>query len=233
MSEVGLRSDSPHALASFVDQGGSLFDARPTSGEAIRAVGAHHLVIAASVGVDPARPLGSRVDASRIGLIRGVQDFLRATGLEHVDLLSVGHFDPHTPVEEVAETLHDLVAAGTIRYAGARGYRGWQVAVTPGLTAVHTPYSLLRRGAEEELIPAAEHLGVGVIADGPVVEHDFEALTTAAEGLETTTHSVAAAWTLQRVDALIVSERELDNLLPLTGLPGPIDRALEEVTRVG
>lgn len=233
VSEIGLRTESPEALAAFVDRGGSLFDVRPPASDAIHTVGAHHLVTAAAVGVDATRPLGRRVDCSRRAVLNDVDKLLTSTGLEHIDLLSVGHFDPHTPVEEVAETLADLKVAGKIRYGAARGYRGWQIAVTPGLTAVHTPYSLLRRGAEEELVPAAAHLGIGIIAQGPIVEQEFEALTTAAKGLDSTPQAVAAAWMLQRVDAIIVDESEIESVLPMTELPKAIDRALEEVSRVG
>lgn len=233
VSEIGLRTDSVQALARFAEAGGTLIDVRPSSSPAIHDIGAHHFVIATTVGVDVTQPLGKRVDCSRRALLDQVDHFLAQTKLDHIDLLSVGHFDPHTPVDEVCETLSDLRRSGKIRYAGACGYRGWQLAVTPGLTAVQTPYSLLRRGAEEELIPAANFVGAGVIATGPVVEHPFEALSTAADGLGVTPESLAAAWTLARVDSIVVTDAELEAVLPVAELPKTIDRALEEVSRVG
>ncbi|WP_235840384.1 aldo/keto reductase [Corynebacterium yudongzhengii] len=233
VSEIGLRTRDQDVLATFVDAGGTLIDATVASAAAVRHIGREQLVVATSVGVDVTCPLGQRVDCSRRAILAQVEEFLRATGLEHIDLLQVGHFDPHTPAEEVAATLDYLVTAGTVRYAGARGYRGWQLAITPHLHATTTPYSLLRRGAEEEILPAAEYLGIGVIAEGPVVEYDFEPLTTAAEGLEIAPTAAAAAWTLARVDAVIVNDAEFADVLPLTELPRTIDKALEEVTRVG
>ena len=225
VSAIGLKDPTPEEISSFVDKGGSLIDAS-TCGSALRKVPREELVVSVRVGIDMSKPIGCRVDCSRRGIMRDLDKKLVDLGLDHVDLLNVGWFDPLTPPEEVSETLAWAVNSGRARYAGVWGYRGWQLAVTPGVISATHEYSLVRRGAEEELIPAAEHLGVGVIADNPVINSD--AVATAAEGLGVSAETVAVSWVLARVDAVFV-----DSFVEPMILPGAIDRALEDISRVG
>lgn len=170
-------------LGIFLDHGGSLIDCSRVSGpgtaeeilaEQLRGtVSRQELVISAAGGVDPHSPIGSRVDSSRRRLLSQLDATLRTLGTDHLDLWSVGHWDDRTPPEEVADTLDYAVRTGRVRYAGVRGYAGWQLAVTGAaaagrIVAAQNEYSLLVRRIEEELVPAARHLGVGVIAAAPL-----------------------------------------------------------------
>lgn len=170
-------------LRTFLDRGGSLVDCSPVSrpgrseeilAEQLRGqVAREELVISAAGGVDPHSPVGSRVDSSRRRLLSQLDSTLRTLGTDHLDLWSVGHWDDRTPPEEVADTLDYAVRSGRVRYAGVRGYAGWQLAVTGTaargrIVASQNEYSLLVRDIEEELIPASRHLGVGVIAAAPL-----------------------------------------------------------------
>lgn len=225
VSAVGLKDPSAEDLKDFMDVGGSLIDAS-TCGPALRQVPREELVISTRVGVDMSKPIGLRVDCSRRGLLRDLDERMRSLELDHIDLLNVGWFDSNTPPEEVASTLEWAVTSGRVRYAGVWGYRGWQLAVTPGVISATHEYSLVRRGVEEELLPAAKHLGVGFIADNPVVRSD--ALVTAAEGLGVSAEAVGVSWILKRADAVL-----LDSYIAPVALPGAIDRALEDISRVG
>ena len=51
---------------------------------------------------------------------------LRRLGTDYVDLYQIHRFDPHTPVEETMEALHDVVKAGKVRYIGASSMYAWQ-----------------------------------------------------------------------------------------------------------
>ena len=44
---------------------------------------------------------------------------LRRLGTDYVDLYQIHRWDPHTPIEETLEALHDVVKAGKARYIGA------------------------------------------------------------------------------------------------------------------
>lgn len=237
-----------------MDAGGTLIDVSPSSADAISQVSRHEVVLSAQVGVRPERPAGQRVDCSRRSLLAQLDELLASLGTDHIDLLSVGHFDARTPVDEIANTLDYAVRSGRARYAGVRGYNAWQLAVTPGVIAAQREYSLLRRGPEEELLPAASHLGAGFVAENPLAHgvlsgrpHEPEARTyigstivdavaTAAEGLGVSLATVSLAWVLKRVDAAVVkvsNPAQVKELAAATELPKSIDKALEDVSRVG
>jgi len=224
-------------LRMFVDSGGTLIDSSPTYaggnaegilGELLAGFDRHELVVSSSAGVVPDSPMGRRVDCSRRSLMHQLDATLSTLGTDHLDLWSVGYWDERTPPGEVVDTLDWAVRTGRTRYAGVRDYTGWQLAVTasPRVVATQHEYSLLARGIEEELVPAARHLGVGVIAAAPLAQgvltgryrssvppgvraevharlgvkaHTVvDALTTAAQGLEIPSAVVALAWARDR-----------------------------------
>lgn len=242
-------------LGLFRDAGGTLIDSSPAyaggrSQEVLSqvlldaAVPRHELVLSSSAGVLPDSPVGRRVDCSRRALMAQLDDTLRVLGTDHLDLWSVGYWDEKTPPGEILDTVDWAVRTGRVRYAGVRDYTGWQLAVTasPRIVATQHEYSLLARDIEEELIPAARHLGVGVIAAAPLAQgvltgryrsslpqgvradvharlgyksHTVvDALTTAAEGLDLPAAVVALAWARDRagVSAAVVGASRREQL---------------------
>lgn len=163
-------------LVAFVDAGGTLVDTSPAYTD-----GAAQTVLAGLVGdLVPRSALvlsgcsGSAVDTSRTTLLAQLDATLAELGTDHLDLWQVGGWDPATPVAEVVHTLEHAVRTGRARYAGLRGHLGWQVATAAaaardtGLVAVQAEYSLLARGVEDELLPAATHHGMGLLAVVPL-----------------------------------------------------------------
>ncbi|APT84763.1 aldo/keto reductase [Corynebacterium aquilae] len=168
----------------FRDHGGTLIDVAPSynGGAALHILGRvlsstdrDDVVLSTASGVDPTQPLGRRVDCSRRNLIASLDATLSTIGTDFVDLWSVEFWDPRTSPEEVADTLDYAVRTGRARYAGVRSYAGWQLAVTHAaanhaaasarpIVAAQSEYNLLVRRAEEELLPATAHLGVGFFA---------------------------------------------------------------------
>ena len=65
---------------------------------------------------------------SRKAIMEQIDASLTRLGVEYVDLYQIHRFDPHTPVEETMEALHDLVKAGKVRYLGASSMWAWQFA---------------------------------------------------------------------------------------------------------
>lgn len=191
-STWGLGTELPEAatmLTDFLTAGGTLIDVSPTyaTGAAEQMLGellrTHtprpDLVISSSAGVNPHLPIGRRVDCSRRSLIAQLDATLTSLGTEYLDLWSVGYWDDRTPPHEVADTLDYAVRTGRVRYAGVRGYSGWQLAVTHAashhaaaaarpIVVAQSEYSLLVRRPEEELLPATQHLGVGFFAGAPL-----------------------------------------------------------------
>ena len=102
------------------------------------------------------------VGSSRHHLIRAVEASLRRLGTDYIDLYQLHGFDAMTPIEEVLETLDDLVRAGKIRYIGCSNFSGWHlmkslaVSEKYGLSryvAHQAYYSLVGRDYEWELMP--------------------------------------------------------------------------------
>jgi aryl-alcohol dehydrogenase-like predicted oxidoreductase len=114
---------------------------------------------------------------SRKAILHEIDASLRRLGLEHVDLYQIHRWDPHTPVEETMEALHDVVKAGKARYLGASSMFAWQfakaqqVAAANGWTrfvSMQPEVSLLYREEEREMLPLCRDQGVGVIPWSPL-----------------------------------------------------------------
>ena len=114
---------------------------------------------------------------SRRYIRRAVESSLRRLGTDYNDLYQIHSPDPRTPREETLSALTDLVREGKVRYLGSSNYAGWQVldadwiSRTAGLErfiSAQNRYSLLDRAAEDELVPACEHAGVGILPYFPL-----------------------------------------------------------------
>ncbi|HKX38738.1 MAG TPA: aldo/keto reductase [Burkholderiales bacterium] len=117
------------------------------------------------------------VGSSRHYLPRAVDASLRRLGTDYIDLYQLHAFDAVTPVEEVLDTLDDLVRAGKIRYIGCSNFSGWHlmkslaVSERYGLAryvAHQAYYSLVGRDYEWELMPLALDQGVGAVVWSPL-----------------------------------------------------------------
>jgi aryl-alcohol dehydrogenase-like predicted oxidoreductase len=117
------------------------------------------------------------VGSSRPHLIDAVNSSLRRLGTDYIDLYQLHGFDALTPVEEVLDTLDDLVRAGKIRYLGVSNFSGWHlmkslaVAHARHLTryvAHQAYYSLVGREYEWELMPLALDQKIGTVVWSPL-----------------------------------------------------------------
>lgn len=100
---------------------------------------------------------------------------LSRLGVEHVDLYQLHGPDADNPIDGVVEFLTEAVTSGKVRYVGVSNLPGWQVAKLarllresggPPLVSHQVQYSLLARGIEWEILPAAKDAGVGTITWG-------------------------------------------------------------------
>ncbi|HEY6537584.1 MAG TPA: aldo/keto reductase [Candidatus Dormibacteraeota bacterium] len=123
-------------------------------------------------GEDPDQHRGS---AAYIGA--SVEASLSRLGIEVIDLYQMHQPDPTTPLAESLGSLHELVQAGKVRWIGCSNFPAWQVveagwlAKTLGVTSfvcAQDEYNLLEREAERELLPALEHLGMGLLPYFPL-----------------------------------------------------------------
>ncbi|MGH8894621.1 MAG: aldo/keto reductase [Actinomycetes bacterium] len=140
------------------------------------------VVLSTKFGYQPQdMPYGPAAGAkgSRAYVRRAVEASLRRLRTDHIDLYQLHSPDPVTPIAETLSTLHELVLAGKVRYIGHSNLSGWQLAeaahvarelgVTPFVSA-QNQWSLLDRDIERELVPAAQHYGLGVIPYFPLAQ---------------------------------------------------------------
>jgi aryl-alcohol dehydrogenase-like predicted oxidoreductase len=108
---------------------------------------------------------------------RALEQSLRRLRTDYIDLYQIHDPDPVTPVEETLSALGELVAEGKVRYIGHSNFAGWQLAhavsaarelATVPFISAQNHWSLLERGAEAEVVPAAVHFGLGVLPYFPL-----------------------------------------------------------------
>ncbi|MGK5631100.1 aldo/keto reductase [Streptomyces sp. URMC 123] len=180
--------DAADQLKTFWEAGGTLIDtadvyadggAEYLLGQLLEdLVPRRDLVIATKAGSvpDPDR----RFDCSRGHLLAALDASLDRLGTDYVDLWQIHAFDPLTPLEETLQALDIAVTSGRARYVGVSNFCGWQLAKAATwqlagagvgrtrLASTQMEYSLLQRGVEREVLPAALDLGVGLLPCSPL-----------------------------------------------------------------
>ena len=177
--------DAEELITAFLDAGGTLIDTAPIYGDghAEELLGAvlGKLGVRDSIVLAGKAGLGFRDgavvrDASRKTLLDQLDRSLRDLRVDHLDLWQIHRWDENTPLEESLGALEHAVATGRTRYVGLSNFYGWQQATAATSMAARgvplisnqVEYSLLRRDAEAEVVPASEHHGMGVIAWAPL-----------------------------------------------------------------
>jgi aryl-alcohol dehydrogenase-like predicted oxidoreductase len=170
----------------FVDAGGTLVDTADvyTDGESERLVGQiiaerglrDQIVLATKAVGTPHDE--RRRNATRAHLLTALDHSLHRLGTDRIDLWQLHAWDPQTPIEETLSALDTAVASGKVRYVGISNYSGWQTAqaatwqsAAPGRSPIVTTqveYSLLARGVEREVVPAARAFSLGLLPWSPL-----------------------------------------------------------------
>ncbi|GAB2624689.1 aldo/keto reductase [Pseudactinotalea suaedae] len=184
-----LPDDVPAVVDAALEAGITLFDTadvyggEPGMSEQLlgKALGSRRdaVVVATKFGMDMRGANGPDwgVRGSRRYIRTAVEASLRRLGTDHIDLYQMHRYDDATPLEETLAALHELVLEGKVRYLGSSNFTGWQIvdadwiARTAGgspMISVQNAYSLLERGVESEVIPAAEHVGAGMLPYFPL-----------------------------------------------------------------
>jgi aryl-alcohol dehydrogenase-like predicted oxidoreductase len=120
---------------------------------------------------------GTKKGGSRRYIVAAVEASLTRLKTDWIDLYQFHRPDPLTPIDETLRALEDLIRAGKVRYLGCSNMPGWQIADAQwtardlgltGFASAQDEYSLLKRGAEADLIPAARHFGLGLLPYFPL-----------------------------------------------------------------
>ncbi len=115
--------------------------------------------------------------SGRKSVISACEQSLRRLQTDYIDLYWLHNWDVHTPIEETMATLEDLVRSGKVRYIGVSDTPAWKIAEAnviarfrgwSAFIGLQIEYSLLERTVEQELIPMAQELGLGVTPWSPL-----------------------------------------------------------------
>lgn len=175
-------------LDAFVEAGGTFIDTADVYSQGLseeivgrwlkaRPTEAAQMVVATK-GRFPMDPKGPNDHGlSRRHLAQALEASLRRLGVEVIDLYQMHAWDALTPIEETLRFLDDATRAGKIHHHGFSNFLGWHVTkavhvakaqgFAPPLT-LQPQYNLLVRGIEDEVVPACEDAGMGLLPWSPL-----------------------------------------------------------------
>ena len=177
--------DCRDLLIAYLEAGGTLLDTAHSYGDGrseelvgslLREVARRDDVTICTKAGITRTPEERIVDTSRGGLLRHLDDSLRRLDADYVDLWLVHTWSDSAPLEETVGALEYAVTSGRARYVGVSNYSGWQTARAYSLlessrvplVANEVEFSLVTRDAEDDLVPAAEGLGFGLLPYSPL-----------------------------------------------------------------
>jgi aryl-alcohol dehydrogenase-like predicted oxidoreductase len=180
--------ESQTIMDRYIDLGGNFIDTANfyTKSHSEKIIGDHvgrhaarrdRLVIATkfSGNLYPGDPNGG--GSGRKSIISACENSLRRLQTDYIDLYWLHNWDVNTPIDETMAALDDLVRSGKVRYLGVSDTPAWKIAeanVTArfrgwsAFIGLQIEYSLLERSVEQELMPMAGELGLGVTPWSPL-----------------------------------------------------------------
>jgi aryl-alcohol dehydrogenase-like predicted oxidoreductase len=180
--------ESQQIIDRYIAAGGNFIDTANfyTKSHSEKIIGDHigrdrakrdRLVIATkfSGNLYPGDPNGG--GSGRKSVIGACESSLRRLQTDYIDLYWLHNWDVHTPIDETMATLEDLVRAGKVRYIGVSDTPAWKVAQAnvmaqfrgwSAFIGLQIEYSLLERSVEQELVPMARELGLGITPWSPL-----------------------------------------------------------------
>ncbi len=197
--------ESQQIIDRYIELGGNFIDTANfyTKSHSEKIIGDHigrypekrdRLVLATkfSGNLYPGDPNGG--GSSRKSIVAACEQSLRRLQTDYIDLYWLHNWDVHTPIEETMSALEDLVDSGKVRYLGVSDTPAWKVAeanVTArfrgwsAFIGLQIEYSLLERSVEQELVPMALELGLGVTPWSPLKSGALSGKYTRASAAKT------------------------------------------------
>jgi aryl-alcohol dehydrogenase-like predicted oxidoreductase len=153
----------------------SLGESETLVGNALK--GARHEIVLATKFRLPMSENFNHSGATRVNILREIDDSLRRLQTDYIDLYQVHGWDSNTPLEETLRALDDLVRQGKVRYIGLSNFMSWQAATAVMLqerlslekyVTAQMCYSLVGRGLEYEFQSFAEYHHIGILVWSPL-----------------------------------------------------------------
>lgn len=139
--------------------------------------GKRHQAVIASKVFNPMGPGPNDSGGSRLHIKQEIEASLKRLQTDYIDIHYAHHVDHHTPIEETLRAFEDLVREGKILYTACSNFEAWRlidalwVAQSRGwdqFVAYQPQYSLVVRDIDEEIVPACQVKGLGVVAWSPL-----------------------------------------------------------------
>lgn len=178
---------SKQIFGAYLDAGGNFIDtadvysggrSEELVGQFLAERGARdQVVLATKFGFNTERGNPHAGGNGRKHIYAALESSLKRLKTDYIDLYWLHVYDMVTPVEEVMQTLGDLVRAGRIRYFGFSDMPAWyamkaatlaQTCHLPGPVAMQLEYSLVARHLESEHRPTAREGGMGIVPWSPL-----------------------------------------------------------------
>ena len=171
-------------IAAAIDAGINFFDtanvyqggrSEETIGKAIK--GKRGQVLIATKVFNPTGEGPNERGSSRKHIMDAVEASLHRLDTNYIDLYQMHRWDKETPIEETLRALDDLITQGKVRYIGSSAFASWQIAHAQDLAGLHgwnkfvsdqPHYHMLERHIQEEVIPACEYFGLGILPYFPL-----------------------------------------------------------------
>ena len=173
------KSEAIKLIRAAVERGVTFFDTAEVYGPFVNeeVVGEalapfrNNVVIATKFGFDIKDGKNAGTDSRPAHIKEVVEASLKRLRTDHIDLLYQHRVDRNVPMEDVAGTVAELVAAGKVRFfglseAGTNNIRRAH-AVHP-VSALQSEYSLWERNLEQDIIPVLTELGIGLVPFSPL-----------------------------------------------------------------
>jgi aryl-alcohol dehydrogenase-like predicted oxidoreductase len=179
------QDDARKLFDTYVERGGNFVDTASTytNGSSERMLGEftrdnRESLVLATKYTTLRRPGDPNSGGShRKSMFASVETSLRQLNTDYIDLLFLHVWDFTTPVEEILRGMDDLVRQGKVLYVAMSNAPAWEISRMQAiadlrgwspLVALQIEYSLISRGAERDLIPMAQAMGLGVTPYSPL-----------------------------------------------------------------
>jgi aryl-alcohol dehydrogenase-like predicted oxidoreductase len=173
------RKESLATLEAAVDAGINLLDTGDfygmghnelLIGEALKTIGRDRVLLSVKFGAlrDPAGAWVG-IDTRPQALKNFLSYSLQRLGVEHIDIYRPARLDPQVPIEDTVGAIADLIKAGYVRHIGLSEIGAdtlRRAAAVHPIRDLQIEYSLISRGIEARILPAARELGIGITAYG-------------------------------------------------------------------
>ena len=136
-----------------------------------------HQVVLATKGRQAMGTGPNTSGATRLHLMRELDNSLRRLGTDFVDIYYVHTPDYETPIEETLRALDDMVRSGKVHYIACSNFRAWRLCEAlwtsqrlnlHAFCCVQPLYNMVNRDIEVELLPLCQEYNIGVVSYSPL-----------------------------------------------------------------